>query len=274
MYFQKRMGIYPVNTFLQANPAEMEGSPFYLWQSGRAVWCRNFRCTRVDTGKLAVEYITDGEFCCLDETGWHPLHPGDVFLMMPSGKCTLECVSRTGAKQTFGLAGPALVPVLESLGTGRRLRYFHPENLVEWERRSGEARALLKEGGRSALSAFALEILLAVSDLSRRGDSPKALVRALDFIARNIRRKIGLQQLAEELGMSPVSVIRLFVRHLGTTPGEYIRRRRIETAEELLRSGEFSVKEVAAEMNYSSPQYFAAEFRKLRGCAPGAAVKR
>lgn len=274
MYFQKRMGIYPVNTFLQANPAEMEGSPFYLWQSGRAVWCRNFRCTRVDTGKLAVEYITDGEFCCLDETGWHPLHPGDLFLMMPSGKCTLKCLSRTGVKQTFGFAGPALAPTLEQLGIGIRIRYFHPENLVEWERRSGEARALLKEGGRSALSAFALEILLAVSDLSRRGDSPKALVRALDFIARNIRRKIGLQQLAEELGMSPVSVIRFFSRHLGTTPGEYIRRKRIETAEELLRSGEYSVKEVAAEMNYSSPQYFAAEFRKLRGCAPGAAVKR
>lgn len=274
MYFQKRMGIYPVNTFLQANPAEMEGSPFYLWQSGRTVWCRNFMCTRVDTGKLAAEYITDGEFLCQDEQGGHPLHPGDLFLMMPSGKCTLKCLSRTGVKQTFGFAGPALVPTLEQLGTGRRLRYFHPENLVEWERRSGEARALLKEGGRSALSAFALEILLAVSDLSRRGDSPKALVRALDFIARNIRRKIGLQQLAEELGMSPVSVIRFFSRHLGTTPGEYIRRKRIETAEELLRSGEYSVKEVAAEMNYSSPQYFAAEFRKLRGCAPGAAVKR
>ena len=69
-------------------------------------------------------------------------------------------------------------------------------------------------------------------------------------------------------------MIRFFSRHLGTTPGEYIRRKRIETAEELLRSGEYSVKEVAAEMNYSSPQYFAAEFRKLRGCAPGAAVKR
>lgn len=109
--------------------------------------------------------------------------------------------------------------------------------------------------------------------MSRRGDSPKELIRALDFIARNIRRKTGLRELAEELGMSPVSVIRLFARHLGTTPGEYIRRRRIETAEELLRSGEFSVKEVAAEMNYSSPQYFATEFRKRRGCAPGAAKR-
>lgn len=273
MYFQKRMGIYPVNSFLQANPAEMEGSPFYLWQSGRAVWCRNFRCTRVDTGKLAVEYITDGEFCCLDETGWHPLHPGDLFLMMPSGKCTLKCLSRTGVKQTFGFAGPALAPTLEQLGIGMRIRYFHPENLAEWKRRSEEARALLKEGGRRALSFFALDVLLAISDLSRRGDSPKELIHALDFIARNIRCKIGLRELAEELGMSPVSVIRFFSRHLGTTPGEYIRRRRIETAEELLRSGEFSVKEVAAEMNYSSPQYFATEFRKRRGCAPGAAKR-
>lgn len=273
MYFQKRMGIYPVNTFLQANPAEMEGSPFYLWQSGRAVWCRNFMCTRVDTGKLAAEYITDGEFLCQDEQGRRPLHPGDLFLMMPSGKCTLKCLSRTGVKQTFGFAGPALAPTLEQLGIGMRIRYFHPENLAEWKRRSEEAHALLKEGGRRALSFFALDVLLAISDLSRRGDSPKELIRALDFIARNIRRKTGLRELAEELGMSPVSVIRLFVRHLGTTPGEYIRRRRIETAEELLRSGEFSVKEVAAEMNYSSPQYFATEFRKRRGCAPGAAKR-
>lgn len=273
MYFQKRMGIYPVNTFLQANPAEMEGSPFYLWQSGRTVWCRNFMCTRVDTGKLAAEYITDGEFLCQDEQGGRPLHPGDLFLMMPSGKCTLKCLSRTGVKQTFGFAGPALVPTLEQLGIGIRIRYFHPENLAEWKRRSEEAHALLKEGERRALSFFALDVLLAISDLSRRGDSPKELIRALDFIARNIRRKTGLRELAEELGMSPVSVIRLFARHLGTTPGEYIRRRRIETAEELLRSGEFSVKEVAAEMNYSSPQYFATEFRKRRGCAPGAAKR-
>ena len=41
-----------------------------------------------------------------------------------------------------------------------------------------------------------------------------------------------------------------------------------ERAAEILASGSHSVKEVAAMLGYSSPQYFATEFRKRRGFSP------
>ena len=43
---------------------------------------------------------------------------------------------------------------------------------------------------------------------------------------------------------------------------------RTERAAEILASGSHSVKEVAAMLGYSSPQYFATEFRKRRGFSP------
>ena len=82
---------------------------------------------------------------------------------------------------------------------------------------------------------------------------------------RTTKRK---EHMRRALARSPASVYRRFARELGTTPIEYHAKLRTERAAEILASGSHSVKEVAAMLGYSSPQYFATEFRKRRGFSP------
>lgn len=115
---------------------------------------------------------------------------------------------------------------------------------------------------------FTLKVMMMVSRALRESRMPDALLRMLDYISSHPGQRITLETLASLSGTTVVTVIRLFSAHLGTTPGEYIRKKRLESAAELLRMPEYSVKEVAAHLGYASPQYLATDFKKRYGVTP------
>ena len=49
---------------------------------------------------------------------------------------------------------------------------------------------------------------------------------------------------------------------------EYLTKKRIERAKELLRQTDLRSAEIAAEVGYKDPHYFSFVFRKTQGCTP------
>lgn len=78
-----------------------------------------------------------------------------------------------------------------------------------------------------------------------------------------------LERLAEISHGSPYHLQRLFKRYKKMSPSEYVQKRRLEKAVELLRAGELSIKEIGKRSGFGNPAYFITLFKKTNGVTPG-----
>ncbi len=71
------------------------------------------------------------------------------------------------------------------------------------------------------------------------------------------------------LDVSREHLTRVFREQTGVTPYQFILRQRTVLACRLLQEGNFTNKEIAARLGYSSPAHFLRSFRSLVGVTPG-----
>ncbi|WP_042455217.1 helix-turn-helix domain-containing protein [Streptacidiphilus jiangxiensis] len=91
---------------------------------------------------------------------------------------------------------------------------------------------------------------------------------AKDAMDRDWAGPLDLDAVAREAGYSRYHFIRLFRAAYGQTPGQYLSRRRIERAEDLLRTADLSVTEICTLVGFSSLGTFSSSFRRHTGLAP------
>ncbi|PZS15085.1 MAG: AraC family transcriptional regulator [Pseudonocardiales bacterium] len=77
-----------------------------------------------------------------------------------------------------------------------------------------------------------------------------------------------LSELAKAAGLSKYHFLRMFKATYGITPGQYVSRRRLERAQDLLRATNLTVTEVCHTVGYSSLGSFSSRFRSLVGETP------
>lgn len=80
--------------------------------------------------------------------------------------------------------------------------------------------------------------------------------------------KLSVEDVAAEMSLSRVQMYRKVKALTGKTPVELIRMMRLKRAERLLKQGGRTVSEVAYEVGFSSPSYFAKCFREQFGRLP------
>ena len=110
---------------------------------------------------------------------------------------------------------------------------------------------------------FNLISLLCMSEPEKNHSKnlPPELQSALKFINNNFSAAISIEKLAQSSFVSINTLERMFKKHLGVTPTEYIRKKRLSQSAKLLRLG-FSVSHVAAECGFSDVSQFISLFKK------------
>ncbi len=96
------------------------------------------------------------------------------------------------------------------------------------------------------------------------------LRRARDHIDREYRSPVDLDKLAAIAGVSKYHFIRSFAATYGETPIRYLTRRRIERAQDLLRSANLTVTEICMAVGFASLGSFSSRFAELVGETPTA----
>lgn len=94
--------------------------------------------------------------------------------------------------------------------------------------------------------------------------------RALDFIESHLNQFFTLDQVADALGMSVFYFCRQFKQSMGITPHQYVTRRRIERAKELLWHSTLPITDIALQVGFATPSAFSQVFRRLTGTTPKA----
>lgn len=90
------------------------------------------------------------------------------------------------------------------------------------------------------------------------------------LLDRGYATPITIEQLSQEVALSPFYLIRLFRRVYKQTPHQYLIQVRITRAKELLRSSDLSITEICADVGFESLGSFSALFRKIAGISPSA----
>lgn len=107
-----------------------------------------------------------------------------------------------------------------------------------------------------------------------RGGVPVDLLphlrRARDLADRNYAEPLDLTALASAAGVSKYHFLRCFAAEYGETPMQYLSRRRIERATDLLRATNLTVTEVCHLVGYTSLGSFSRRFTELVGMSPSA----
>lgn len=94
------------------------------------------------------------------------------------------------------------------------------------------------------------------------------LRRARDVADRNYAEPLDLTALAAAAGVSKYHFLRCFTAEYGETPMQYVARRRIERAADLLRATNLTVTEVCQLVGYSNLGSFSRRFTELVGMNP------
>jgi AraC-like DNA-binding protein len=100
------------------------------------------------------------------------------------------------------------------------------------------------------------------------------LRRARDHADRSYAGPVTLEEMAAVACLSKYHFLRLFRATYGMTPMEYVSKRRIERAQDLLRATNLTVTEVCFAVGFSSLGSFSSRFRSVVGETPSEFQRR
>ena len=92
--------------------------------------------------------------------------------------------------------------------------------------------------------------------------------RCVDYIYDHINERITIQTLSEYTGLSVSYLSRVFKQNLGISISDYIREKKIEKAQNLLRYSDASLINIANYLAFSSQSHFIQVFESLVGVTP------
>ncbi len=108
---------------------------------------------------------------------------------------------------------------------------------------------------------------LPVSFLSTQQD--EALFQKIQrYLDLHYTDTLSLSEIAQAIGCSPSHVSHVFRKSSGTTPMQYVIRRRIGHAQTLLISTSYTVTQIASLVGYDNTNYFSTQFSKVVGMSP------
>ncbi|HWJ77786.1 MAG TPA: response regulator [Niallia sp.] len=110
------------------------------------------------------------------------------------------------------------------------------------------------------------EKLVDATVMNRSAKEP--IQKALEYIEQHLKDELTQKEVAEHVYLNPSYLSVLFKEELHLTFSEYITRRRIQHAKDLLLSTKLSVNEIAEESGYKTVKYFIKIFKEMEGTTP------
>jgi len=110
-----------------------------------------------------------------------------------------------------------------------------------------------------------LPLVSLIYQQSRRSE----IMRAQQYVNKNIGKKITLEEVADMLHINSSYFSRLFKKETGHNFIQYVTLAKMDRAKELLAKTNISVEDVAERLGYDNKSYFTKLFKKYTGDTPG-----
>jgi AraC-like DNA-binding protein len=91
---------------------------------------------------------------------------------------------------------------------------------------------------------------------------------AHNYILRNLHNRISVEELSSYLRLDTSQIYRIFKKHTGLSPSQYITELRMKKACELLTKTDLPVKDVSRWLNFEYQSHFTRQFKAVTGTSP------
>jgi len=121
-----------------------------------------------------------------------------------------------------------------------------------------------------ALSYQLVDELQTAAEVSATETPPPWLRRAAVMLRERCLDRISIEEVAKQVGVHPSHLTRAFRQHLNETPGDYLRRHRLEWAVRQLTRTRKPVQLIAQEAGFADQAHFTRHFKRTVGVSPTA----
>lgn len=105
---------------------------------------------------------------------------------------------------------------------------------------------------------------------SQNPSNREPIREAIEYINNHLKDELTQKEVADHVHLNPSYLSSLFKEHVKLTFSEYVTRRRIQRAKELLMTTNLPINDIAEESGYKTAKYFIRIFRELEGMTPSA----
>lgn len=127
----------------------------------------------------------------------------------------------------------------------------------------------------TARKTFSQQIAIKGRDIAISSRDESLVRKVIALVEENIGNPdFSVDALSREVGMSRIHLYRKLNAISGKTPVEFIRAIRMERATKLLEQSQLSISEIAYQVGFNNPKYFARQFREEFGELPSAYLNR
>ena len=98
--------------------------------------------------------------------------------------------------------------------------------------------------------------------------APIAVVRARDLIHECFSEGLTLSHIAQTVQINPTYLAKTFRKYYGCSVGEYVRRKQIEYATQLLTESDETIADIGAKCGFYDQSHFANCFRRFTRLSP------
>ena len=224
-----------------------------------------YELTYVDQGNL--HSVVDGQDLLLEQ--------GDLMLYGP-GQWHMQYSDMQVAPRfltvSFQAEGGDLSPLLNR-------RFHSPQKAIELLQKMLREQERMDEfSADMMLSALSMVLLT----LLRQNDTPtqtlksthslsnenEIIRKAQQYITKNVRSRLSVPLVAKNTDVSSSYLTALFHKHLQISPGEYIRRIKLQESKQMIREGSMNFTEIAQTLQYSTIHHFSRQFKEKFGITP------
>nr|WP_307992856.1 helix-turn-helix domain-containing protein [uncultured Niameybacter sp.] len=213
----------------------------------------------------------------------YTMESGDVFITLPeekhgSGECFKE------KSQIYYLQLHR--SLLGLLGLGENVDFFYT-NLSNLKNRKFQVDKgtliLLEEILQEALYTTSFSKIILRNKLSEllvecikgakaskneEKDIPNSIRKVLAYVEEHLEENIKIEDMLEGVSWSESRFKVVFRECMGVPPKEYVLRKKMEKARELIEEDKYSITDIAYKMGFSSSQYFTVVFKRFNMHTP------
>lgn len=226
--------------------------------------------TYVDQGSL--HSVADGQDLLLEQ--------GDLMIYGP-GQWHMQYsdvdVSPRFLTVSFDAPGYDLTPLLNR-------KFRSPQKAIALLQKMLREQERMDELSGDMMLCLLTQVLL---QLQRQTDAPadtlksvhcltnenEIIRKAQQYISTHVRSRLSVPLVAKSADVSTSYLTALFHKHLQISPGEYIRRIKLQESKQMIREGSMNFTEIAQALQYSTIHHFSRQFKEKFGVTPSQYAK-
>lgn len=134
-------------------------------------------------------------------------------------------------------------------------------------------------GGEQLIKTYLEQLLILLArNITQKGQSDlfpskesmenHLVIKIKEYMEAHTETTLRIADLCKEFGYSKSYLSKLFHSQCGETLADYTAQLKIKKAKQLIREGSLNFTQIAARLDFESPQYFSRVFRRISGMSP------